>query len=93
MTTEIVKNVTMTTEMHRPALSHDRVLIGAVALADEIGIEDFTIRRLAAALDVKPMTIYHYIVSKEKIDRRDGRCRVRSDRPPAPRHGLAERDP
>ncbi len=57
----------MTTDLHRPTLSRVRVLTGAVALADEIGIEDFTIRRLAAALDVKPMTIYHYVASKERI--------------------------
>jgi AcrR family transcriptional regulator len=36
-------------------------------MADEIGIERFTIRRLAEALDVKPMTIYHHVPSKEGI--------------------------
>ena len=51
----------------RPTLSRERVLDGAVELTDEIGIEAFTIRRLAAALDVKPMTIYHYVPSKEQI--------------------------
>jgi AcrR family transcriptional regulator len=49
------------------ALSRARVLAGAVALADEIGMESFTIRRLAAALDVKPMTIYHHVANKEAI--------------------------
>jgi AcrR family transcriptional regulator len=49
------------------SLTRDRVLTGAVALADEIGIESFTIRKLATALDVKPMTIYHHVPSKEKI--------------------------
>lgn len=48
-------------------LTRDRVLTGAVALADEIGIDAFTIRKLAAALDVKPMTIYHHVPSKEQI--------------------------
>lgn len=48
-------------------LTKDRVLSGSIALADEIGIEAFTIRKLAAALDVKPMTIYHHIPSKEAI--------------------------
>tara|TARA_R110002110_G_scaffold363036_1_gene572925 strand:- start:810 stop:1424 length:615 start_codon:yes stop_codon:yes gene_type:complete len=43
------------------------VLSGALALADEIGIDDFTIRRLADVLDVKPMTIYHHVPSKEAI--------------------------
>ncbi|MCP3998038.1 MAG: TetR/AcrR family transcriptional regulator [bacterium] len=48
-------------------LTKERILTGAVALADEIGLEAFTIRKLAAALDVKPMTIYHHVPSKEKI--------------------------
>ena len=56
-----------TTSAKRPRLTADRVLSGALALADEIGIEDLTIRRLAAALDVKPMTIYHHVASKEAI--------------------------
>jgi AcrR family transcriptional regulator len=43
------------------------VLSGAVALADEIGIDEMTIRRLAEALDVKPMTIYHHVPNKEAI--------------------------
>jgi AcrR family transcriptional regulator len=43
------------------------VLSGALALADEIGIDDMTIRRLAEALDVKPMTIYHHVPNKEAI--------------------------
>lgn len=51
----------------RPRLTPERVLEGAVALADEIGIADLTIRRLAEALDVKPMTIYHHIPNKEAI--------------------------
>ncbi|MGD8486408.1 MAG: TetR/AcrR family transcriptional regulator [Chloroflexota bacterium] len=57
----------MTTETRRPTLTRDRVLTGAIELVDEIGIEAFTIRRLAAALDSKPMTIYHYVESKDEI--------------------------
>jgi AcrR family transcriptional regulator len=51
----------------RPRLTTERVLVGAIALADEIGIDDLTIRRLADALDVKPMTIYHHVANKEAI--------------------------
>ncbi len=51
----------------RASLSRDRVLEGAVALADELGMEGFTIRKLAAAIDVKPMTIYHHVPNKEAI--------------------------
>ena len=43
------------------------MLTGALALADEIGIDDLTIRRLADALDVKPMTIYHHVANKDAI--------------------------
>ncbi len=56
----------MTTDQ-RQTLTRERVLSGAVGLADEIGIEAFTIRRLAAALDTRPMTIYHYLSSKDQI--------------------------
>jgi len=48
-------------------LTPERVIEGAVALADEIGIEAFTIRKLADALDSKPMTIYHHVPNKEAI--------------------------
>jgi len=48
-------------------LSAHRVLDGAMTLVDEIGIDRFTIRKLATALDTKPMTIYHHIANKEAI--------------------------
>jgi AcrR family transcriptional regulator len=51
----------------RAPLTRERVLQGALELVDTIGVESFTIRRLAAALDVKPMTIYHHFASKELI--------------------------
>ena len=51
----------------RRPLTPVRVVSGAVALADEIGIDGLTIRRLADALDVKPMAIYHHVANKEAI--------------------------
>lgn len=51
----------------RPQLTKERVLTGAVALADDRGMDGFTIRRLAAALDTKPMTIYYHVPNKEAI--------------------------
>lgn len=51
----------------RAPLSRERVLSAAVALSDAIGIEALTIRKLAAELGVKPMTIYHYVPSKDAI--------------------------
>ncbi len=51
----------------RPTLTRDRVIAAAVALADAIGVDALTIRKLAVELDVKPMTIYHHIPNKEAI--------------------------
>ncbi len=51
----------------RTPLSAERVLDAAVRLADRIGIEKLTIRRLAVELDVKPMAIYHHVANKEAI--------------------------
>jgi len=48
-------------------LTAERVLDGALALADRIGLEALTIRRLAEELGVKPMTIYHHLPSKDAI--------------------------
>jgi AcrR family transcriptional regulator len=57
----------VTEDTRRETLTRERVLQGAVTLADEIGIEALTIRKLAVALGVKPMTIYHHVPSKEEI--------------------------
>ena len=55
------------TEPIRTPLTRARVLDSAVTLADRIGIEAFTIRKLAAELDVTPMAIYHHLPNKEQI--------------------------
>jgi AcrR family transcriptional regulator len=51
----------------RPALSRDRVLRAAVAIADAGGIGRLTIRSLAEELSVKPMSVYHYVANKDEI--------------------------
>lgn len=51
----------------RPRLTRDRVIGAAVALADDIGVHPLTLRRLAAELDVKPMSIYHHVANKDEI--------------------------
>ncbi|WP_040492859.1 TetR/AcrR family transcriptional regulator [Ilumatobacter nonamiensis] len=48
-------------------MTRQRVLSAALELADEIGATDLTIRRLADALESKPMTIYHHVPSKDEI--------------------------
>lgn len=51
----------------RGPLSRERVLAAAVAIADAGGISALTIRSLAEALGVKPMSVYHYVANKDEI--------------------------
>ena len=48
-------------------LSRERVLHGAVELADAGGLGSLTIRSLAERLGVKPMSVYHYVANKGEI--------------------------
>lgn len=48
-------------------LSRDRVLAGAIAIADDVGVEPLTMRRLADVLGSSPMTLYGYVANKEDI--------------------------
>jgi AcrR family transcriptional regulator len=51
----------------RVPLTRERVLRGAVAVADAGGIAALTIRTLAQQLGVKPMSVYHYVANKDEI--------------------------
>ena len=51
----------------RASLSRERVLRGAVAIADAGGIGALTIRSLARELGVKPMSLYHHVAGKDEI--------------------------
>ena len=51
----------------RQRLSRDRVLSGAMAVADAGGIDALTIRSLAQSLGVKPMSVYYYVANKDEI--------------------------
>ena len=55
------------TRAGRAALSRERVVAGAVALADDKGIAALTIRSLAQHLGVKPMSLYYYVANKSEI--------------------------
>ena len=55
------------TNLDRTPLSRERVLTGAVAVADATGIAGLTIRSLAEELGVKPMSVYHHVANKEQI--------------------------
>jgi AcrR family transcriptional regulator len=51
----------------RAPLSRERVLVEAVALADESGIGTLTMRRLADRLHVEPMSLYYHVANKDEI--------------------------
>jgi AcrR family transcriptional regulator len=51
----------------RQPLSSARVLKAAVALADEGGLEAFSMRRLAQQLGVVPMALYKHVANKEDL--------------------------
>lgn len=51
----------------RVRLNRDRVLQAAVSLADRVGIEALSMRRLAQELDVVPMALYKHVANKEEL--------------------------
>jgi AcrR family transcriptional regulator len=51
----------------RVPLSKELVLRAAVALADEEGIEQLSMRRLAQQLGVEAMSLYHYFAKKDDL--------------------------
>jgi AcrR family transcriptional regulator len=51
----------------RIPLNRERVLQGAIAIADTAGIGALTIRSLAHELGVKPMAIYYHVANKDEI--------------------------
>jgi AcrR family transcriptional regulator len=51
----------------RAPLTRERVLYGAIAIADAGGIGALTIRALADKLGVKPMSVYHHVANKDEI--------------------------
>ena len=62
----------MTTEIDAAAetrvpLTRERVLITAVALADQGGIESLSMRKLAQALEVVPMALYRHVANKDEL--------------------------
>ncbi|MFF2214202.1 TetR/AcrR family transcriptional regulator [Streptomyces antibioticus] len=51
----------------RTPLSKARVLVTAVALADEGGVDALSMRRIAQALDVVPMALYKHVAHKNAL--------------------------
>jgi AcrR family transcriptional regulator len=48
-------------------LSRDRVVLAAMAIADEHGIETLTMRRLGEALAVEAMSLYNHVANKDDL--------------------------
>lgn len=55
------------TRKDRIPLWRDRVLLAALAHADAVGLEGFTMRRLAQVLDVAPMALYRHVENKDDL--------------------------
>jgi AcrR family transcriptional regulator len=51
----------------RAPLSRERVLAAAVGLADEIGIEALSMRKLGEALGVEAMSLYNHVAHKDDL--------------------------
>jgi AcrR family transcriptional regulator len=51
----------------RSPLTRDRVLQGALTVADAGGLASLTIRSLAQELGVKPMSVYYHVPNKDEI--------------------------
>lgn len=51
----------------RIPLSRDQVLGAAVQLADEVGLESLSMRRLAQQLGVEAMSLYHHVRNKQDL--------------------------
>lgn len=60
------KSAESTTEP-RAKLSRERVLHKALELADQEGLHALTMRRLAQALGVEAMSLYHHFANKERL--------------------------
>jgi AcrR family transcriptional regulator len=57
----------MTTTSPRSRLSRERILAAGVRIADAEGIGAVSMRRLGHELDVKAMSLYHHVASKDDV--------------------------
>ena len=51
----------------RPGLNRDRVTRAAVAMADERGLDELTMRKLAKELGVEAMSLYNHVANKDDL--------------------------
>jgi AcrR family transcriptional regulator len=62
----MVKTKNLDTFPHVP-LSRERILLAAMRLADEGGIEALSMRKLAQELGVKAMSLYNHVADKDDL--------------------------
>jgi AcrR family transcriptional regulator len=55
------------TRPRRTPLNRERVLRAAIALADERGLEELTMRKLAKELGVEAMSLYNHVANKHDL--------------------------
>jgi TetR/AcrR family tetracycline transcriptional repressor len=60
-------NKTDVTEAQRSALSRDRIIERAVAIADAEGLDAVSMRRIASELGATPMALYNHVASKDEL--------------------------
>lgn len=51
----------------KPALSRNRIEQAALELIEEMGLEDFSIRKLGVKLECEAMSLYHYFGNKGEL--------------------------
>jgi AcrR family transcriptional regulator len=51
----------------RERLSRDRILAAAIEMVDRDGLEDLSMRKLAAELDVSTMSLYNHVPNKDAL--------------------------
>jgi AcrR family transcriptional regulator len=51
----------------RPRYTRDEIAAAAIRIADEEGLEELSMRRLAAELGAGTMTLYHYVRTKDEL--------------------------
>jgi AcrR family transcriptional regulator len=51
----------------REPLTKERILRASVALADEVGVQSLSMRRLAQSLGVVPMALYKHVANKDEL--------------------------
>ncbi|OLV15329.1 TetR/AcrR family transcriptional regulator C-terminal domain-containing protein [Deinococcus marmoris] len=56
-----------TTTARRSPLSREEVLHAAIRLADEGGIAELTMRKLADKLGIQAMSLYHHVANKDEL--------------------------